>query len=274
MKKVIAITGASSGIGKTTAKLLIDQGYTVYAFARSIDKMEELKTAGGHPVYMDVTDDVSVQQGFDYLFRQEGHIDVLINNAGYAVYGAVETVPLADAQAEMDVNLFGLARCCQQVLPMMRRQQAGLIINISSIAGKLTSPLGAWYFSSKYAVEGLSDSLRQEVNHLGIKVVLIEPGGVKSEWAGIAHRHLEVRVHEAYANLAEQVANFYPFDEDKNSDPMVIAHLILKAIRSKHPRTRYVGAKYARFFLFAKKILPDKWFDRAVLFQLSLSSRI
>lgn len=269
-KKVIIVTGASSGIGKTIAESLIKQQHIVYGAARSIDKMQHLLKIGGHVVYLDLTDDASIIEAVDKIIREQGRIDILVNNAGFGSYGALETVPIAQAKAEMEVNVFGLARISQLVIPVMREQNSGRIINISSIAGKLTSPMGCWYFASKHAVEGLSDSLRQELQPFGIDVVLIEPGGTKSDWAKIAKKQLlETAKDTPYFGMAQKVANYYPFVEKENSDPEVIAALVSKAIGTKRPKTRYPGGKLAKPLLFARKILPDRLWDAAVKSQMN-----
>lgn len=268
-KKIVLITGASSGIGKAIAVNLIQKGYLVYGAARSVDKMDELVSLGGRSLYLDVTDKDSVIRCVNTIVDEQGRIDVLINNAGYGSYGALENVSLDEARKQMEVNLFGLAQMIKLVLPVMRFQKSGRIINISSIAGKLTSPLGSWYFASKHAVEGLSDSLRQEVKQFGIDVVVVEPGGVKSEWAGIAKKHLlKSSENTPYENLTKKVVNYFPFLEEKNAEPQVIADLVFKAISSKKPKIRYVGGYLAKPLLFAKKILSDKLYDAAVRSQL------
>jgi Short-chain dehydrogenases of various substrate specificities len=269
MKPVVLITGASSGIGKATAQLLLGKNCVVYGAARSVGKMADLVALGGHSVYLDVTDDKATQSCIDLVMAEQGRIDVLVNNAGYGSYGALENVPIEEAKEQMEVNVFGLARITQLVLPVMRKQRSGRIINISSIAGKLTSPLGAWYFASKHAVEGLSDSLRQEVKQFGIDVVIIEPGGTRSEWAHIAARHLvETSTGTPYEAMAKKTAKMFPFVDEDNADPKVIAELISRAITAKHPKTRYIGGTHALDLLTAKRLLSDKLFDDAVLSRL------
>lgn len=266
-RKVIIVTGASSGIGKAMAESLIKQGHIVYGAARSMNKMQNLVEMGGRAIFLDLTEESTIAGVVKQIFDEQGRIDILINNAGYGSYGALETVPIQQAKEEMEVNLFGLARMCQQVIPIMRNQKCGKIINISSIAGKLSSPLGSWYFASKHAVEGLSDSLRQELKPFGIDVVIIEPGGVKSEWAGIAGKHLtDTSKGTAYEEIARKVNNFFPFVESENSDPKVIVSLVNKAINARKPKTRYIGGKLAKPLLFARKILSDRLFDAAVLY--------
>jgi NAD(P)-dependent dehydrogenase (short-subunit alcohol dehydrogenase family) len=190
MTKTVLITGASSGIGEETVKLLMTAGYTVYAGARRLDRMKSLADAGAHLLALDVTDDVSMTAAVKTVMQETGRIDVLINNAGYGSYGALEDVPPEEAHRQFDVNLFGLARLTQLVLPAMRAQRSGRIVNVSSIAGKFGEPFGSWYHATKFAVEGLSDSLRMELHPFGIDVVVIQPGAIHTEWANIAHYSL------------------------------------------------------------------------------------
>jgi short-subunit dehydrogenase len=176
MKKVILITGASSGMGKVTAEELIKEGNTVYCAARSVEKMKDLENLGGKILEMDVSDDQSLEAGVDKIISAEGKIDVLWNNAGFGLYGPVEEISIEKAKYQFDVNLFGLAKITQKVLPHMRDQRGGLIINTSSMGGKIYTPLGAWYHATKHAVEGFSDCLRLELKEFGINVVVLEPG--------------------------------------------------------------------------------------------------
>lgn len=184
--KVALVTGASSGIGEATALKLKSLGFEVYAAARRTEKMEHLKNEGIHVLAMDVTQDFSMQLAVKKILATSGTIDVLVNNAGYGSYGALEDIPLEEARTQFDVNVFGAARLIQLVLPQTRSQRSGTIVNISSMGGKIHTPLGAWYHGTKFALEALSDCLRMEVEPFGIDVVVIEPGGIKSEWADIA----------------------------------------------------------------------------------------
>ena len=170
-KKVILITGASSGMGKETAKACIEKGYTVYTVARRIDQMQDLKTLGGHPIQMDVTKESDIQNVVDTIIQKEGKIDVLWNNAGYGLYGAVEDVLVEEARKQFEVNLFGLAAITRKVVPYMRKANGGTIINTSSMGGKIYTPMGAWYHASKHAVEGFSDCLRLELKEFNIPVI-------------------------------------------------------------------------------------------------------
>lgn len=266
MKKVILITGASSGIGKESAKLLHQQGHTIYCAARRVDSMKELEELGMYPLSMDVTNDESMVKGVEMILQKEGKIDILINNAGYGSFGAVEDVPMSEAKYQFEVNLFGLGRLIQLVLPKMREQRSGRIINISSIAGKIGEPHGAWYHATKFAVEGLSDSLRMELKQFNIDVVLIEPGPIITEWNGIAReKMLQVSGKSAYANLAQKHIKMFERADRLGSHPIVIAKAIDKAVNARKPRTRYAAGGGAPIILFFRKILPDRWFDAIML---------
>jgi short-subunit dehydrogenase len=269
MNKVVLITGASAGMGKEFARLLLQNGYTVYGAARRVNKMEDLKQLGLHILSMDVTDDESMVKGVDAIVKKEGRIDVLINNAGFGSYGALEDVSLQDAKSQMEVNVFGLARLTQLVLPHMRSQHYGKIVNITSIGGKIANPLGGWYHASKFAVEALSDSLRNEVKPFGIDVIVIEPGGVKSEWASIAMDNLlKVSGNSVYKKMAHRMAEMGKKIESRNAEPSVIANLVLKAITVKNPKTRYHGGYLASVVLTMRRLLSDKLFDKAIMSQL------
>ena len=269
MKQVVLITGASSGMGKETAKLLLQQGYTVYAAARRVDRMADLQPLGGKVLSMDVTDDEAMVRGVDAIIRAEGRIDVLINNAGFGSYGAVEDVPLSDARYQMEVNVFGLARLSQLVIPHMREQRSGKIVNITSIGGKIVTPFGAWYHASKFAVEALSDAMRMELRPFGVDVIVIEPGGVKTEWGEIAMSNLvKVSGKGVYKPLVDKILNTMAGIEKKVAEPSVIAQLIIKAITAKRPRTRYHGGYMASLVLTMRKLLPDRQFDAVLLSQL------
>lgn len=268
-KKVVLITGASAGMGMEAAQLLLQNGYTVYGAARRLGKMQELKNQGAKILQMDVSVDASIIEGVDEIIKTEGRIDILINNAGFGAYGAVEDVSLKDARYQMEVNVFGLARLSQLVIPHMRKQQFGKIVNITSIGGKIVSPLAGWYHASKFAVEALSDSLRMEVKPFGIDVIVIEPGGVKSEWLGIALDNLEkVSGNTVYKGIVQKSIPMYKKFEPKNAEPAVIAKLILKAITAKRPKPRYHGGFMAGPILLARKLLSDKMLDRILLSQV------
>ena len=269
MKKVVLITGASSGIGKETAKLLSQSGLIVYGAARRLEKMQDLKDAGVHVMQMDVTDDRSMVRGVQDILKAEKRIDVLVNNAGYGSYGSLEDVPLSEAKYQFEVNVFGMARLTQLVIPQMRSQKSGKIINISSIGGKLGEPHGAWYHATKFAVEGLSDSIRMELKQFGIQVIVIEPGAIITEWNRISRENLIQRSgNTAYKTMAVKQVHMMEKADKWGSQPAVIARVIKRAVDSPHPRTRYAAGGGAKPILFLRSLVPDKLFDRLYLSQL------
>lgn len=274
--KTALVTGASSGIGEATALQLAELGYTVYAGARRIDRMSDLADRGIRTKSVDVTDDGSMMALVEMIIADTGRIDALINNAGYGMYGALEDVPIEEARRQFEVNVFGLARLTQLVLPHMRAQRDGYIVNISSMGGKIWEPLGSWYHASKFAVEGLSDSLRVEVAEFGIKVVIIEPGTIRSEWGGIAADRLEAASAKTpYARQAKLVAAGLRAAERMfiAAGPEVVAEVIGKAVQDPKPRTRYTAGGGARAILLAEWILPDRGFDRFIQLGYRLASR-
>jgi short-subunit dehydrogenase len=184
-RQVVLITGASSGMGKETAKTLIEEGYTVYAAARRVEQMADLAELGGIPIKMDVTKEEDVVAAVERVKEGHGGVDILINNAGFGLYGAVEDVSLDAARYQFEVNMFGLAHLTQLVLPYMRQKRAGKIVNISSMGGKIYTTLGAWYHATKHAVEGWSDCLRLELKQFNIDVIIIEPGGIQTEFLDV-----------------------------------------------------------------------------------------
>jgi short-subunit dehydrogenase len=265
--KVALVTGASSGIGEATARRLAELGYTVYAVARRADRMATLKDRGIRTESADVTDDAALVALVDKIISESGRIDVLVNNAGYGSYGALEDVPIAEARRQFDVNVFALARLIQLVLPHMRAQRDGYIVNISSVGGKIWEPLGSWYHATKFAVEGLSDSLRAEVAEFGIKVIVIEPGAIRTEWAAISADNLEAAsAGTPYSEQARFVSGTLR-SADKSrltSGPAVVANAIGRAVQSPRPRTRYAVGGGARSVLFTQRILTDRGFDRFI----------
>jgi NAD(P)-dependent dehydrogenase (short-subunit alcohol dehydrogenase family) len=268
-KQVILITGASAGMGKEFAKQLLQDGHIVYGAARRLDKMNDIRQLGVRVLSMDVTDDASMVQAVDGILKAEGRIDVLINNAGFGSYGAIEDVPMAEARYQLEVNVFGAARLIQLVLPSMRAQRYGRIINISSIGGKIATPFGGWYHASKFALEGLSDSLRSEVAPFGIDVVVIEPGGIKSEWGQIAVTNLEkTSSGTVYGPMAKKFGGGLSAVDNKVPGPDVITRLVKQAIDAKKPKTRYSGGYMAKPALLMRKILSDRMFDKMLMSQI------
>jgi NAD(P)-dependent dehydrogenase (short-subunit alcohol dehydrogenase family) len=272
--KVAIVTGASSGIGAAVARRLHAQGHTVYAVARRVELMAPLAEEGIVPVRLDITDDVALAALVSRVIAETGRIDVLVNNAGYGALGAIEDVPLAEARRQFDVNVFGLARLTQLVLPHMRAQRGGRIINMSSMGGKIHVPLGGWYHATKFAVEGFSDALRLEVAPFGIHVVVIEPGAIDTEWHGVAADNLmSTSGVGAYADQASAVAKILAAG-GLGSSPEVIAKAVDRAVRARRPRSRYAVGLGAKPIMLARRVLPDKVFDRLVRFAFGVGSRV
>jgi len=262
--KVILITGASSGIGYDAAQTLAQQGHKVYAAARRVEKMEPLKAFGVQVVKMDVTDEESMQNGVQAVIQAEGRIDVLVNNAGYGFFGAIENVPMEEARRQLEVNVFGLARLTQLVLPYMRQQKCGRIVNTSSIAGKMAFYLGGWYNVTKYSVEAFSDALRMEVKPFGIDVVMIEPGAIKTNWGPIAAQHLKessegTPYEEPGTRFADHMDWFYR--TNLLSKPSVVTKAIRRAVNSRHPKARYRCGRFSVVGLWTHALLPARWWD-------------
>ncbi|MEU4290071.1 oxidoreductase [Kribbella sp. NPDC026596] len=265
--KTALVTGASSGIGAATARKLHGLGYTVYGAARRLDRMKELAEEGIRLLELDVTDEDSLRAGVQRILDETGRIDVLVNNAGYGSYGAVEEVPLSEARYQFEVNVFGAARLIQLVLPGMRAQRSGTIVNISSMGGKIYTPLGGWYHGTKFALEALSDCLRMEVRPFGIDVVVIEPGGIRTEWGGIAAANLrKTSGSGAYAAQADAMARSMDSESSdrRSSPPEVIADTIAKAVTARRPRTRYAAGFAAKPLIALRHLLPARAFDTVI----------
>ena len=262
--KIILITGASSGIGFDAAQTLAQEGHKVYAAARRVELMEPLKAYGVQVLRMDVTDETSMVQGVEAVIQAEGRIDVLVNNAGYGYFGAIENVALEEARRQLEVNVFGLARLTQLVLPYMRKQGSGRIVNTSSIAGKMVFYLGGWYNVTKYSVEAFSDALRMETKPYGIDVVMVEPGAIKTDWGPIAARHLkESSAGTVYEEVGTQWANNMEWFYKTNmlSSPSVVTKAISRAVNSRRPKARYCIGRFSSMGKIAHALMPARWWD-------------
>lgn len=263
-QKVILITGASSGIGYETALTLARQGHKVYAAARRYKLMESLSDDLIQIIKMDLTDEASMVKAVNDIIVENGHIDVLINNAGYGYFGAIENVTMEEARRQMEVNVFGLARLCQLVLPYMRERGSGRIINISSVAGKAVLYFGGWYHVSKYSVEAFSDALRMEMKPFGIDVVMIEPGGIKTNWGIIAADNLAENskgtpYEEAALREAETMHKVYC--GKMLSKSTVVTKAIARAVNRRRPRARYRIGFASGAVVFFHGLLPTRWWD-------------
>jgi NAD(P)-dependent dehydrogenase (short-subunit alcohol dehydrogenase family) len=269
--KVILITGASSGMGKSSALQLIAEGHRVYTVARRIEQMQDIAAAGGFPMQMDVTQDQEVIAVVQNIIEKEGRIDVLWNNAGFGLYGAVEDIPLQEARRQFEVNVFGLAAITQKVLPFMRKANSGTIINTSSMGGKMYTPMGAWYHASKHAVEGFSDCLRLELADFNINVVVLEPGIIETEFGDVMLNNISrYSLKTAYAELTKKLvaATKKNYDRGRASKPVVIAKTISQIVRSNRPKTRYRIGKFAKPMVWLRIYLGDRMFDKIIMSQV------
>ncbi|WP_347107686.1 oxidoreductase [Paenarthrobacter sp. S56] len=263
-ERTALVTGASTGIGFAAAMALRDAGFTVYAGARRVEKMEPLKAHGINVLSLDVTNDSSMVHAVGTVEAAHGRVGVLVNNAGYGSYGSMEEVPLSEGRRQFEVNVLGLARMTQLVIPGMRQAGNGRIINVSSIGGKIYEPLGAWYHGTKFAVEGMSDSLRLELKPHGIGVVIIEPAGTDTEWGTIAGEALMVASGEGpYKHQAHVMAAALASTSGQvlSTPPGVVAKAIVRAATAKRPRTRYPVGRGAWSVLALRRVLPDRVFD-------------
>ena len=266
----VLITGCSSGIGQATAKRLAQRGHVVYASARRLDSIADLESDGCRLLALDVTDEASMSEAVRAVEAEHGAVGALVNNAGYSQSGAIESVPLDEVRRQFETNVFGLARMCQLVLPAMRAQRAGRIVNISSIGGTLVFPGGGFYHATKYAVEALSDALRFEVSGFGIRVVIVEPGIIRSHFADAVSTALpQTETGGPYASFNAAVEQSTHNAYEKGSlvgrlggEPEVVAKVIERAITVKTPKTRYRVTPSARMLIPSRGLMTDGMWDR------------
>ena len=268
LQKSVLITGASSGIGKATAKKLLADGYSVYAAARRVEQMRDLEESGATALKMDVTKEEDLVAGVERINVEQDGVDILINNAGFGLYGAMEDIPLDEARYQFEVNLFGLARLTQLVLPHMRDRRAGKIVNVSSMGGKIYTPLGSWYHATKFALEGWSDCLRFELKDFGIDVIVIEPVAIRTEFGDVAFgpalEHSRSTAYSGIVNKMLEMRDRIEGNRSRGSPPSVIADTIARAIKVKRPKTRYAAGQYAKPLLLLRRLLSDRMFDRLI----------
>ena len=267
-QKVVLITGTAYGIGKSTAELLIDKGHIVYGGDILVEENLYLNDIGGTALEMDVTNQEHIDKAINQIILEQGRVDVLVNNAGLGVYGAIEDVSMEDIYYQYDVNLFGLARVTKAVLPYMREKESGLIINISSVLGETYGPLAGWYLSTKHALEGWSDALRVELKEFDIDVVVVQPGAINTNFSNVTKTYIDkYRENSAYQHLyGEPITDSGNEVLSNQSDPIVIAKVINKAMNARNPKTRYAAGAYSKIGIFLRKIMTDKMFDRFILF--------
>jgi NADP-dependent 3-hydroxy acid dehydrogenase YdfG len=262
----VLITGCSTGIGHATAARLNGEGWKVYATARRPETLEDLKAAGCQTLALDVTEAESMQAAVTTVIEAEGAVGVLINNAGYSQSGAVESIPIDVVRRQFETNVFGLVRMCQLVLPGMRKQHWGKIVNIGSIGGKMTFPGGGFYHATKYAVEAISDAMRFELRGFGVDVILIEPGLIETNFAQAATRALEESEDGPYASFNAKVGKV---TEGAYSGPLkllgggpdAVAKAIAGAINSSRPKPRYPVTLSAHAMITQKRFTPDRVWD-------------
>lgn len=268
MKKIALVTGASSGIGKETAKKLVKEGLIVYAAARRVELMHDLEAMGATIIKMDITREEDIVSAVTAINLKHGGVDILVNNAGYGVFGAVEEITLQDARRQFEVNLFGLASLTQKVLPYMRARKSGTIVNVSSFVGKVYTPMGAWYNATKHALEAWSDCLRIELNQFGIDVIIIEPGIIKTEFDEVVSIPLiQSSGKSDYAPMTNSLAAALKklYHEGKASSASVVSEVIAQAINSKKPNPRYTAGYLANKMIFLRWLLNDRIFDKVSL---------
>jgi NAD(P)-dependent dehydrogenase (short-subunit alcohol dehydrogenase family) len=273
VSRAVLVTGCSSGIGRATAERLARSGWTVYASARRLDSIAELEAVGCRLLELDVTDEGSMRAAVEAVEEAEGSVGALVNNAGYSLSGALETVPLDEARRQLETNVLGLVRLSQLVLPGMRAQGWGRIVNVSSMGGRLTFPGGGWYHASKHAVEALSDALRFEVQGFGIDVVVIQPGLIRTGFADAAVGTIADRSEDPEGpydgfnqGVAAATAGAYrnAIARTLGGGPEVVARAIERALAAKRPRTRYRVTGSAVLFIGLRRLLPDRLWDALV----------
>jgi NAD(P)-dependent dehydrogenase (short-subunit alcohol dehydrogenase family) len=272
--KVVLITGASSGIGKATALQLLEEGHIVYGAARRVGEMSDIDHhENGYAVKVDITRNEDIASCVEKIIEEQGRIDILFNNAGIAQYGALEDVPIEKARYQFEVNLFGLAEMTKAVLPHMRKERKGQIINTSSAGGVIWSPLGTWYHATKHALEGWSDALRLELTPFGIDVTVIRPGLIKTSIAESARELAPENIeNSAYVSMYQKLRAARRASKLKPSPPEVIAKTVSKAIRARKPKTRYTAGSNAKLMIRMRKLLGDRGFDRFILRRLKPKS--
>jgi NAD(P)-dependent dehydrogenase (short-subunit alcohol dehydrogenase family) len=272
--KAVLVTGCSSGIGRATAIHLASRGHTVYASARRPDSIADLERHGCRLLVLDVTDETSRLEAVRAVEAEHGAVGALVNNAGYSQSGAVETVPLDEVRRQFETNVFGLVRMCQLVLPAMRAQRYGRIVNLSSMGANFTFPGGGFYHATKYAVEAISDALRFEVKGFGIDVVLIQPGLIKTSFGEVAatavgHAEGEGPYTSFNARVAQATRDIYVKGPARHlgGGPEAVAKTIEKAITAKNPKIRYRVTPSARLLIGQKAVMTDRMWDRVMTTQ-------
>jgi len=272
-KNVALVTGSSSGIGFETALLLSKSGFHTYASMRNLEKSKNITEIASteklplQVVQLDVNDDRSVKDAIDKIVAEKERIDVLVNNAGYGLFGSLEDISIEEIKAQFETNFFGVIRVTQQVLPVMRKQKSGTIVNVSSVGGRIGVPILSAYQSTKFALEGLSESMSYELEPFGIRVVIIEPGFIRTNIINSstsAKKALDPK--SPYFSLMQKVENhFKSMMENASSPPEEVARVILKALTSENPQLRYTVGNDAATIVQARMNMPDEEFRKMVI---------
>jgi NAD(P)-dependent dehydrogenase (short-subunit alcohol dehydrogenase family) len=275
-EKIAVVTGSSSGIGFETSLLLAKNGFRTFATVRNLEKAKDIRNVsdkGELPIQvveLDVSSDKSVDEAMDRIYDESNKIDILVNNAGYSLIGALEDLTMDEIKAQFETNLFGTIRVMKSVLPIMRKQKGGTIVNVSSVAGRIAFPLFPAYSGTKFAVEGVSESIRYETESSGIKIILIEPGTIKSNLASNAIVGQKAKEpNSPYASLVEALEKNTSRIMDQGALPEEVAKVILKAITIENPESRYLVGNDAFQMIEARKRMSDQEFRVLVKQQLS-----
>ena len=266
-KNVAVVTGSSTGIGYETSLMLARNGFLTYATMRNLNKSESIKsiaTKENLPIHikqLDVTDDTSVKNAVETISSETGRIDILVNNAGYGLNGAFEDLAMDEIKAQYETNLFGLIRTTQAVLPIMRRQKSGTVINISSGVGRFGLPGSSAYVSTKFAVEGLSESMSYELEPFGIKVVLVEPGVIKTNFVdGMVIARKSQDPKSPYSQIIQKMVTGLEEMMKNGSSPDLVAKVVLNAAINENPSLRYLAGNDVEQLLESKRMMPDEEF--------------
>jgi NAD(P)-dependent dehydrogenase (short-subunit alcohol dehydrogenase family) len=267
-QRVAVVTGSSTGIGYETSVALARDGFITYATMRNLNKTENIKSVATkeslplHVKQLDVTDDASVKNAVEAISSEtRGRIDVLVNNAGYGLNGAFEDLSMDEIKAQYETNVFGLIRTTQAVLPIMRRRKSGTIVNISSGAGRFGFPSGSAYASTKFAVEGLSESISYELEPFGIKLVIVEPGVIRTNFGnGLVVAKKSQDPNTPYSQMMKKIANSFEELMKNSSSPDLVANVVLNAVKDENPNLRYLAGNDVEQWLGAKRNMSDEEF--------------
>ena len=273
MIKAFLITGCSTGIGRATAEQLLRQGYTVYATARKLESIVDLEKKGAAILTLDVTDISSIEKVKEKIEADDVQLFGLVNNAGYGQMGPIEEVTAEQAFNQMNTNVLGMASVTRTFLPLIRKHKEGIIINVSSIAGKVSMPLSGWYCASKFAVEALSDALRLEMVPFGVKVVVVEPGPIRTSFGEVAYSSTDhIDENNAYTPMLKQLTAWSKktLNDREAGKPIDVANVIVKILRKRNPKPRYRVTRIAKFLYILRRLVSDRFLDNLYIRSMKL----